>query len=156
MADKTLLEKISLRRVTLFDEDVDAYLALEQSVIGPKTYSGIVDREEVKEEIKNNVAFFIELEGVVVGSIEYEIKSDDRVYLSGSVINPNYQGKGLGHVAAVKILEKLKEVKEIYLVTHPHNTPVLRIFLSLGFVINDWIDNYYGDGEPRVLLSKEK
>jgi hypothetical protein len=29
------------------------------------------------------------------------------------------------------------------------------LYLSMGFIIESWLDNYFGDGEPRLMLVKK-
>jgi len=146
------MKNIILQRATA--KDVDVYLSLEQSVIGPKTYSGITDRNEVIEEIENNVVYLVKVDGIVVGSTEYQMKGKDEAYLSGGVMSPSFQGQGIPKIVFKKILKELMSVKRIYLVTHPHNIPILRLALSFCFIVEAWKDDYFGDGEPRLILSR--
>ena len=143
---------ITLHRAT--PDDLDTFIELEKSVAHLKVYSSITDRSEAREEIQNNTVYLIKRENTVVGSIEYQMKDTHHAYLSGFVVNPRYQGQGIGREALMQILEDLKEIKRVDLVTHPHNTPAIMLYLSLGFIIEGWKDNYFGDGEPRVILSR--
>lgn len=54
------------------------------------------------------------------------------------------------------ILALAKSAPKIDLVTHPENTKAIRLYESLGFKIAERKENYYGDGEPRVVLVKNK
>lgn len=146
---------ITLQRATI-EEDLNTFLSLERSVADSKFYSAILTEEEAKEEFKNNLIFLIKLDDIVVGSIAYETKSPDHVYISGLVVEPKYQGRGIGRAALTMLIDKFADIKRVDLVTHPQNTPALLIYLSLGFVIESWHDNYFGDGEPRVTLAKVK
>jgi len=42
--------------------------------------------------------------------------------------------------------------KRIELVTHPDN-PALKLYESLGFTVESRKENYWGDGEPRLVLA---
>jgi len=145
---------ITFKKVTI--EDVDKFIEIEKTAVGLKVYSGITDREEAKEEIKNNEVYFIMKDNEIVGSTEYQIKSPDHGYLGGLVVLPNFQGQGIAHEAAKFRLEKLKDMERIDLVTHPRNSKIITLYLSLGFYIESWKDNYYGDGEPRLVLVRQK
>ncbi len=147
-------QTISLEKATA--KDVDQYLAIEKSVIGPKTYSGITDENEAKEEFQNNQVFFIKKDGEIVGTIQYEIKSSDHAYLSGLAIDKRFQGQGIGREAVKLILNKLKNIKRIHIVTHPDNLAALKLYQSLGFIMESRKENYYGDGEPRLTLVLQK
>jgi ribosomal-protein-alanine N-acetyltransferase len=88
-----------------------------------------------------------------VGGISYEMKTSDHAYIDGLVIKPQYQGRGLGRAATVKILDELKDVPLIDLVTHPENERAIKLYESLGFVIGERKENYFGDGEPRIVMT---
>jgi ribosomal protein S18 acetylase RimI-like enzyme len=137
-------------------DDVAEFLRIEKSAIGAKTYSGISDEQEAIEEIENNEVHFIIKDGKTVGTTGYQMKSPDHAYLSGLVIVPEFRGQGIGRKAAEFRLNQLENIKRIDLVTHPLNSRVIMIYLSLGFHIESWKDNYYGDGEPRIVLAREK
>lgn len=147
---------IQFRKVTTKNEDIDKFLEVEKTVAGLKTYSGIIDKEEAKKEIENNEIYFIIKDGEIVGSTEYQIKSQTHAYLGGLVIIPRFQGQGIAREAVKFRLKKLKDIKRIDLVTHPHNSKIIILYLSLGFVIESWRDDYYGDGEPRIVLVREE
>ncbi|MCX6729902.1 MAG: GNAT family N-acetyltransferase [Candidatus Portnoybacteria bacterium] len=145
---------ITFKKATV--DNVAEFLRIEKSVAGSKTYCGSVDEQEAREEIENNVVYFIQNKGTNIGTIEYEIKEKDHAYLSGLVVSSNFQGRGIGRKALEWLLvNDLKDFKRIDLATHPHNTRAVILYLSLGFVIESWKDNYFGDGEPRIVLARE-
>ncbi len=146
------IKNITLKLTT--EEDIPIFIEFEKSVMGTKTYSGMVNEDEVKEEFKNNIVYLIKNNNEIVGSIGYEIKAPDHAYISGLVINPKFQGLGIGREALRQLLEKLNNFKRIDLVTHPDNIPALNLYKSFGFTIESWKENYYGDGEPRVVMSR--
>lgn len=145
---------ITFKKATI--NDVAEFLRIEKSVIGPKTYSGISDENEAMEEIKNNVMYFIQKDGINIGTMQYEIKEVGHAYGSGIVVDPKFQGQGIARKSLEWLLANdLKNFKRIDLVTHPRNTRAIMLYLSLGFVIESWKDNYYDDGEPRIVLARE-
>lgn len=144
---------ISLRRATI--QDVDLYMELEKSV-ATHLYVGTTDSKEVEDNLENNVVYFIEDEGRVVGSVEYEFVSADHAHLWGLVVLPEFQGKGIGKEALKKVLEELEGISLVDLVTHPENTRAIALYESLGFRIAERKENYFGDGQPRLVLEKKK
>jgi len=68
---------------------------------------------------------------------------------------PKFRNKGCATAALKWISSKLKKFKRIDLLTHPHNTAAIRAYFKLGFVIDSWVDNPFGDGEPRIRMIKE-
>jgi ribosomal protein S18 acetylase RimI-like enzyme len=77
------------------------------------------------------------------------------VNINGLVISPKFQGRGFARQAIQLILKKVKKYPRIELMVHPHNVPALSLYLSLGFMIESWHNNHFGDGEPRLVLVKK-
>jgi ribosomal protein S18 acetylase RimI-like enzyme len=144
------MKGITLVRATI--HDLDLFLDTEKSVRHLKTYSALTDEKEAREFFKTNTIYLIKKGGRVVGNISYELKGNRRAYISGLVVKPEFQGSGIGRAALKTVLGKLKKMRQIDLVTHPKNTPALLLYLSFGFFIHAWKDNYFGDGEPRLFL----
>jgi len=145
---------VTLQRAGI--KDVETFLAIEKSVAHLKTYAAITSKKEALAELEQGTVYFIKKHGIIVGSIGYRMKSKDHATLSGFVVNSQFQGQGIGRAAFAKILHKLNSVKKIDLVTHPHNTPAIMLYLSFGFMIEAWKDNYFGDGQPRIVLRRMK
>lgn len=145
---------LSLQKATM--EDVQTLLGIEKTTIGLKTYSGYFTEKEIKEYLDNSVVYLIKKDYKIVGSISYEIKDENHAYLSGLVIKPEFHKQGLAKQALVKLLEKLNGFKVIDLVVHPDNVSALKLYKSFGFVVKDRKENFYGDGEPRLIMVLEK
>lgn len=145
------LPLITLARATA--KDIDTFLELERSVDGTPIYSAMIDRNEALAEIEKSIVYLIYENGRAVGSTMYEMKAPDHTYISGLVVHPDAQGRDIGRAAMIKILEELKNVPIIDLVTHPDNMRAIKLYESLGFSLGERIENYYGDGEPRVVMT---
>ena len=147
--ERVSLDGVTLQSATL--EDIEKLLALEKSVEGNTTYSAM-DEKELREEFETSSVFLVMHEGRAVGSVMYEIKNEDRAYISGIIIHPDFQGQGFAREALKQVLEKLREYKRIDLVTHPSNVAAKSLYESFGFVEESRKEDYYGDGEPRVVM----
>lgn len=158
MSEKKLQENkdtlISLQRVTL--EDVQALLEIEKTTMGLKTYSGYFTEEEIKNYINNDIVYFIKKNDEIVGSISYEIKDEGHAYESGLVVKPEFQGQGLAKQALAKLLEELSKFKLVDLAVHPDNVSAIKLYESAGFVIKERKENFFGDGEPRLIMVLER
>lgn len=87
-----------------------------------------------------------------VGLVAYK-KHLGRVEVKQVLVLPQFQKKGYGTLLFRHMLETIGR-ERIWLVTHPKNTPAILLYLKEGFRISGWHDNYYGDGQPRLLLEK--
>ena len=146
---------IILKRATV--DDALILLEIEKTTIGQKTYSGYFTEEHFTEEkirsyINESVIYLIKKDNLVVGNISYEIKSENCAYISDLVIKPEFQKQGVAREAMRKILEELKGYKKIDIVVHPDNVGAVKLYKSFGFIEEARKENYYGDGEPRLIF----
>lgn len=145
---------ITLKKAKL--EDISTLLEIERGVKDTNIYSPMLEADEWKEELQKGEVYLIEKDNAVIGNLSYERKGDSHVYISGLVINSEFQGRGIGREVLTKLLDELKDVQRIDLVTHPDNHRALELYQSLGFVVESRKENYYGDGEPRLVLVLSK
>lgn len=148
------LPLLSFERATA--EDAEAFLELERTAIDSPTYSPTIDPVEALEEIRDNVVYLIREGNQVIGNVMYKMKAPDHAYISGLIIHPDFQGRGIGKVAMEKVLEELKDVPSIDLVTHPDNARAIALYQSLDFAIGERIENYFDDGQPRIVMTLQR
>lgn len=135
--------------------DLPALIELEKKVAGTKIYSPMLTTEEWEEDMAKGPVLIIEKDSTPVGSLSYEEK-ENHIHIRGVVVIPEFQGQGIARQVLTDFLAEHKDVKRIDLVTHPDNAPALHLYQSLGFAIESRIENYYGDGEPRLVLVLKK
>jgi len=143
---------ILLKRATT--KDVKAILALEK-VANAKTYSARINEEEIRDCLKNEFLFLIKKREVIVGIVVYKVIRKNTVNINGLVIDPKFKGRGFARQATLLTLKKVRKYPRIELMVHPHNVPALSLYLSLGFIIESWQNNHFGDGEPRLVMVKK-
>lgn len=142
-----------MKLIRATDKDIQKLLEIEKTTAGLKIYSGYFNEKEIEEWIDNDIVYLIKNDGVIVGSISYEVKDKNHAYISGLVIKPEFQKQGLARQAMELLLEELKKFKKLSLAVHPDNHAV-RLYESLGFVVETRKENYFGDGEPRLVMIK--
>ncbi len=134
------------------EDDWGAVSALEKDVSANQCYFPITEEEKVKEYIRKSHVFLIQSKGKTIGTISYELKGEDSADLDGLTVSPDFQKHGIATKAMEFVMGKLKGIKQITLAVHPKNTPAIKLYLNFGFQITGWKENYYGDGEPRLIL----
>ncbi len=145
-------EPITLERATA--ADLATFMRLEETVRNAKTYPSSSTEQEFRDELAHNEVYFIKKGSEIVGNIEFEMKSNSCAELTGMMVAPLYQSQGIGTAALTQMLEKLRAVERIELVTHPENERALALYQSLGFRIESRVENYEGTGEPRLVLAR--
>lgn len=146
------MNTIVLKRATL--KDFDGVAEIEKAAAAP-TYCAVTEKKEITSFIKNDFVFFIKRKEIVIGLVAFGEISKKTAYCNGLVILPKFRGKGYARKAMTLAMKKMAKYPRIELVVHPHNTPAISLYLSLGFVIEAWKDDYYGNGEPRLVMKKK-
>lgn len=142
-------DKLVLQQAT--PVDFQAIIALENKVAS-RTYVPLGNEKQLLAIMAKGPIFLIKQEQDLVGMIAYYQKDDGSYYIPTLVIDPQYRGQHLGREAMHKILERLNDVPKVWLISHPEN-PAVKLYESLGFKITGTKENYFGDGEPRLVLT---
>jgi ribosomal protein S18 acetylase RimI-like enzyme len=132
--------------------DAIALLDIEKRVGVPRIYDPRETLEEALKEIAENSLYLITLGDKPIGTASFRQHADGAVYIGNIAVDPLYRNNGIARAAMEFLLNKTKHATRLELVTHPDNHPALKLYRSLGFTIEATIDNYFGDGEPRVHL----
>jgi ribosomal protein S18 acetylase RimI-like enzyme len=149
------MNNISFRNVKT-EKDWEILLDLE--ILASKCspyYFAVTNMADLKKFVGNSVIYLMFDGNKPIGQVAYELKNEV-AEITGFVLSPDYRGRGLGTVLFEKAMEDLKNTKQIILMTHPENSAALRIYLSAGFIIKAWKDNYYRNGQPRLRLELGK
>jgi ribosomal protein S18 acetylase RimI-like enzyme len=142
------MNKITLKQVT---EKEWKDVAILEKKSASKTFKAFNREDDVKKYIKNSQVFFIILDKEKIGTVSFE-KEKNSIHFNGLTILKKYRKQGLGSKAIKKVLDKIKDKKKLYLVVHPENNSAIIVYLKSGFKIKEWKNNYFGDGEARLLL----
>ena len=138
------------------NSDIDELIEIERGVAGTKIYVPMLSHDEWLVALDIGAVYLIEKDKTIVGNISYEKKSPGRVRISGLVISRKFQGQHLGRQALAQVMEELKDIKRIDLDVHPDNERALKLYQSFGFTEESRKENFYGDGEPRLILVLQK
>jgi ribosomal-protein-alanine N-acetyltransferase len=135
------------------EKDVETYIDLERKVENARLYGSALEVEKALDEIRKNSLYFVKRNGTIVGMVAGRLEPDGSIYISNVNTDPNYHRQGIARAAMEFILAKYETARRIHLVTHPENENALGLYQSLGFTIESRKENYFGDGEPRVVLA---
>lgn len=141
--------KISLQIAT--KADIEDIIELEKKVAS-RTYIPLGDKHQLLKIMAKGPIYKIKKGEKMVGVIAYYKKEDGSIYICAFATDPKYRGQHLGREALIKILEEIKDTPKIWLNVHPNN-PAIKLYKSLGFKITGRKENYFGDGEPRIVLA---
>lgn len=145
------MSSITLKKATLKDAEIIRDI---EDTANSNTYSARTTTEELKRFILNDKVFLIRNEQEVVGLVSFEVHKNT-AHCNSLVIYPKFRRMGFGNAAMSLMLKKMTKYQRVELVVHPRNNPAIMLYLSLGFIIESWRENYFGDGEPRLVMIKK-
>jgi len=152
------MKKISLVKVEINEENINLFILIQNSVANSKTFRmGYVTKEKALERFNEAEVLFIKEGDIIVGTLEYQLGTNDYAYLKSIAIMPEFQGKGIGRQSLLLLLSNhLKFISKIGLNTHPENT-ALGLYQSMGFVVEKKIPrNKLLGYEPSLFLTLKK
>jgi [ribosomal protein S18]-alanine N-acetyltransferase len=135
--------------------EADTLVKFERRVADPRLYGTPSDLARARREIRRNRLYFIKAGDAIVGTAAFCSKPGNRVHISNVAVDPRYRRQGIASAALTFILERCAGATRIELVTHPENEPALRLYSSFGFEVKSRHENYFGDGEPRLVMARE-
>ena len=110
--------------------------------------------EEMLDFFKDSTPYIVYKNDIPVAYFAIEKRGKGEAEIMTVAVIPNYQRKGIGRMVVKKAFSLLRDYKLIKIVTHPYNIGAIILYLKSGFKIYGWKGNYFGDGQPRLLLKK--
>jgi ribosomal-protein-alanine N-acetyltransferase len=87
------------------------------------------------------------------------VPSTDRTagWIMGLAVRSTFRRTGCGRILTAACLRKLRSqgVRTVYLTVDPNNGAALGLYRKMGFVSEEYIPNYFGNGQHRLLLVRE-
>lgn len=114
----------------------------------PADINGVIDY------IKDSDAYLLKANNEYVGYFILKKELSNVYELKSIAVSKKHQGNGYGSFLMKKVLGLTRGAK-IHFVTHPKNISSLFLYLKHGCVITGWINDYLGDGQPRLKLEKQ-
>ena len=93
------------------ETDAPVLLAIEETAKDLIVYNWGFTDSEFLEWINTDIVYLIEEDGVMVGDISYVVKDADHAYITGLVIVPEFQRRGLARQAMNMLLDELKDYR---------------------------------------------
>lgn len=121
-----------------------------------KRYTAYLTVGEWLKEMSESTVYIFEDDSVPIGMFSVQEKTPDHIYFAGFVVGLQYRGRGYARQAMCYFLSMYSNARRIDLVTHPQNSNAIMLYLKSGFFIEAWKENFYGDGEPRIVMARVK
>lgn len=146
------MKNIKLIKINVCDY-LKLLLDLDQKIYRHSLVTPFKNIKEIKKHLGQSIAYLIYENNKVIGYSSYDVQNN-KIHVSGIALLGKFRGKGIGTYIMKKLLNQLKTYKNISLTVHPKNAPAVKMYYNLGFVATGWKDNFFGDGQPRLILEK--
>ncbi|WP_440887526.1 GNAT family N-acetyltransferase [Vibrio sp. WZ-1] len=132
--------------------DLDAIFQLEQKLFGHHAYPRFFFRQ----------AFDCWPQGLLIAKEEEQIKgyvlmatSDEQNthWILSLAVDSQHRGKGIARLLVEAALTKASAGSVVKLTVDPNNAPAYKLYTSLGFKVLEKEEDYFGDGEPRLVMA---
>jgi ribosomal protein S18 acetylase RimI-like enzyme len=132
--------------------DAQAIAAFELAVMDLKLYGRPLDTSAAYSEVLSNAYFLQMADRSIISTGALRLQADGTAYLSNIAVHPAYRRQGFARAMMQYLLQDCREASSVELAVHPDNGAAMALYSSIGFVLFEQRDNYFGDGEPRVIM----
>jgi len=132
--------------------DVDLVVAFEAEVMNAKLYGKPLDHTGAQSEIETNEYYLHVSGGRVIATGALRRRENGSAYLSNIAVQPEMRRQGLAPAMVHHLLNRCHDAPSIDLAVHPDNQPARALYVSLGFSPTHVHENFFGDGEPRLIM----
>lgn len=153
VAEELSKPKVTLVRAT--EKDVKKLTAIETAGEGGRMHESCLTEEKWKQHLASHEVWLIRYARKVVGYMTLQHKSPEHVRIHGIVVLPDQKESGIAAAVIRKLIEELQKGVRVDLVSHPQYAAI-GMFKTVGFYEESLHENFYGDGEPRLILVYER
>lgn len=137
--------------------DLEGIRAIEAEVFGADPYPGYFFRQALElwgELVWVWEAEANELAGYALGAASTEPAV---AWILSVGVRPAHRGAGVARALTQALLDTLRarSVREVRLTVHPGNQQARNLYRSLGFAPMLEDPEYFGSGEPRLVMRRE-
>ncbi|NOU07877.1 MAG: GNAT family N-acetyltransferase [Hyphomicrobiaceae bacterium] len=133
-------------------DDIDAIVAFESQVMNITLYGKPLDHAAAQSEIGTNEYYLRLDKGNVVATGALRRREDRSAYLSNIAVHPATRRQGIARVMIRHLLSLCDAAPYVDLAVHPDNHAARSLYVSLGFLPMQICENFFGDGEPRLIM----
>ena len=108
--------------------------------------------------IRHGRVYVYRVDNEIVGLVQYMLDWDrpQKAYMVGVSISKDSRGQGIGAKLLKESFEALakEKIEEVELTVDPDNVAAVKLYKSkLGFLVTDFKDDEYGEGEGRLVMN---
>ncbi|MCP4221628.1 MAG: GNAT family N-acetyltransferase [bacterium] len=148
------MENIRIRNVE--PEDLAAVEEIERAIFPGHSYPLFVFRQYYEitaglfKVAETTDGKFV---GFTIGHLDYQTKTG---WIMALGVVKEFRKHGVGESLTRVVLQEMqkREARRIKLTVHPENLSAIGLYKRLGFLPVEEIADYFGDGEPRLIMEK--
>lgn len=108
---------------------------------------------EFEQGVSDGEVYLAEVNGEAVGFIHVETVADRRIFLASIGVDAAHRQVGIGGALLEAVIERARAQRSaIQTATDPRNLPMIGLLTGRGFLIADYIPDYFSTGQHRYIL----
>lgn len=110
--------------------------------------------DELERGVRDQAILVREIEGRIVAFLHVELLSQHHAYISALAVHPDHRRSGLASQFLDDVLRRFRgdqpqDAVTLSTATSPENVDMLSLLFSRGFVVRDFMLDYFGPGRHR-------
>lgn len=136
--------------------DFEAIVSFETDVMNRRLYGRPLDHAAALVEVQANEYFLHVRRACIAATGAWRRRDDGTAYLSNIAVRPDLRRQGLARSMMVRLLDCCGDAAAVDLAVHPDNDAACSLYGSLGFKPSRREENFFGDGEPRLIMVRPR
>lgn len=139
----------------LLEADIPQMVRLENTYIKMPFCMPGTEKHFREDLIPTGLAYGAFTENELIGKVGF---LEEQPHIFRMVVDAKYRKRRVSTQLAEWAIGQLRAIKLVETVTlhvHPENSPAIKLYLKLGFIIKDWLKNRHGPGQHRLRMEKD-
>ena len=145
------MKKINIRHIK--NKDISSVYDIEIEAFKGEGYPQFFIRQAF--DVCENLFLVAENKKEITGYVLGAVKNNSNIaWILSLAVKPIYFSNGIGQFLMEEILKILEnmDIETVLLSIEPNNKYALNLYLKLGFIKSDFIKDYFGKGESRIIM----
>ncbi|AXY03107.1 N-acetyltransferase [Vibrio alfacsensis] len=131
--------------------DLDAVYQLEHQLFGDHSYPQFFIRQAY--DCWSRGLMVAKQAQDVAGYVLLTPSLEQHAYwILSLAVATKYRGQGIARLLVEDAISQVEVGSSVKLTVDPNNAPAYQLYCSMGFSVIEEEDNYFGDGEPRLVM----
>ncbi|WP_045461738.1 GNAT family N-acetyltransferase [Vibrio hyugaensis] len=141
-----------MKIIAVEKQDLVALYQLENDLFGHHAYPGFFFRQAF--DCWQNGLLIAKEDDQIAGYVLMAQSDEQNTHwILSLAVDSQHRGKGIARSLVENVIAKASLGSIVKLTVDPNNAPAYKLYTSLGFKVLEKEEDYFGDGEPRLVMA---